>query len=137
MRYGLCHTYTSEDEFEDSTHEYRGGAEPHMTKKDKDPRGGLTAAGRAKYNKATGGDLKPGVRGAADSPEKLRRKGSFLRRHYAKSDTPPLTKPNGEPTRYALQAQAWGEPLPKNEADVRKLAAKGARLLERYRKTKD
>ncbi|MTV59021.1 hypothetical protein GM547_13305, partial [Streptococcus pneumoniae] len=53
-----------------------------MTKKDKDPKGGLTAAGRSKYNKATGSNLKPGVRGAADTPEKMRRKGSFLTRFF-------------------------------------------------------
>ena len=35
-----------------------------------------------------------------------------------------------EPTRQALQAAAWGEPVPKTEADEKKLAAKGRKLLE-------
>lgn len=101
----------------------------------KDPKGGLTARGRRHFEAKEGGNLKPGVKGPADTPEKMRRKGSFLRRHYA-GPAKPLTKPNGEPTRHALQARAWGEPLPKTQADVRKLAAKGQRLLDRYQSAK-
>ena len=97
------------------------------------PKGGLTAAGRAKFKREEGADLKPGVKGPADTPEKMRRKGSFLARFYGRDELPPLTKPNGEPTRYALAAHAWGEPVPTTTAAVRKLAAKGRRLLERYR----
>ena len=99
-----------------------------MPKEGKDPKGGLTAAGRKFYNDQTGGHLKPGVKGAADTPEKKRRKGSFLTRHFT---TPPgpVVK-DGEPTRQALQAAAWGEPVPKSEADEKKLAAKGRKLLE-------
>jgi hypothetical protein len=98
-----------------------------LTKAGKDPKGGLTAAGRKAYNQATGGHLRPGVKGAADTPEKKRRKGSFLTRHFT---TPPgPVEKNGEPTRQALQAAAWGEPVPKSEADEKKLAAKGRKLL--------
>ena len=101
----------------------------------KDPRGGLTQAGRDFYNDQTGGHLKPGVKGATDTPEKKKRKGSFLTRHYT---TPrgPVVK-NGKPTRQALQAAAWGEPVPKSEADEKKLAAKGRKLLEEYHNSKD
>ena len=104
-----------------------GGKSVSLTKEGKDPRGGLTAAGRKAYNEATAGHLKPGVKGAADTPEKKRRKGSFLTRHFT---TPPgpVVK-NGEPTRQALQAAAWGEPVPKSEEDEKKLAAKGRKLL--------
>lgn len=106
-----------------------------MTKKDKDPKGGLTAAGRAKYNKKTGSNLKPGVRGAADTPEKLRRKGSFLTRFFT-NPSGPMKNEKGEPTRLALSAAAWGEPVPQNASDAAELAAKGRRLLERYEKSK-
>lgn len=93
----------------------------------KDPKGGLTAEGRRVYNEATGGHLRPGVKGVADTPEKKMRKGSFLTRHFT---TPPgpVVK-DGKPTRQALQAAAWGEPVPKSEADQKKLAAKGRQLL--------
>ena len=101
----------------------------------KDPRGGLTAAGRAHYKQTEGANLKPGVKGPADTPEKMRRKGSFLRRHYA-TLRGPLVDEDGKPTRLALQARAWGEAAPKTPAAARKLAEKGARLLERYRKAK-
>ena len=49
----------------------------------KDPKGGLTAAGRAHFKKTEGANLKPGVQGPADTTEKQQRKGSFLRRHFA------------------------------------------------------
>lgn len=99
-----------------------------MPKEGKDPKGGLTAAGRKFYNEQTGGHLKPGVKGAADAPEKKRRKGSFLTRHFT---TPPgpVVK-DGKPTRQALQAAAWGEPVPKTAGDEKKLAAKGRKLLK-------
>lgn len=98
-----------------------------LKKTGKDPKGGLTAEGRKAYNEATGGHLRPGVKGAADTPEKKQRKGSFLTRHFT---TPPgpVVK-DGKPTRQALQAAAWGEPVPKSEADEKQLAAKGRKLL--------
>ncbi len=104
-----------------------GGKSVSLTQAGKDPKGGLTAEGRKAYNDATGGHLRPGVKGAADTAEKKRRKGSFLTRHFT---TPPgpVVK-DGEPTRQALQAAAWGEPVPKTEADEKKLAAKGRKLL--------
>lgn len=101
----------------------------------KDPQGGLTAAGRKAFKKKEGVNLKPGVTGATDTPEKMRRKGSFLRRHFA-NPRGPMKDENGEPTRLALSAHAWGEPVPKNTADAKKLAAKGAKLLEQYEKAK-
>ena len=98
-----------------------------LTKAGKDPKGGLTAAGRKAYNDATGGHLKPGVKGEPKNAEEKKRKGSFLTRHFT---TPPgpVVK-DGKPTRQALQAAAWGEPVPKSEADEQKLAAKGRKLL--------
>lgn len=103
----------------------------------RDPKGGLTAAGRRMFHKREGSTLKPGVTGKADTPEKMRRKGSFLRRHYGKKAISPLKDKDGNPTRYALQAHAWGEPVPKTRGAVARLAAKGARLLERYHKAKE
>ena len=103
-----------------------------MPKEGKDPKGGLNDEGRRIYNEATGGNLKPGVKGAADTAEKKMRKGSFLTRHFT---TPPgpVVK-DGKPTRQALQAAAWGEPVPKTEADEKKLAAKGRKLLAEAKK---
>lgn len=102
----------------------------------KDPQGGLTAEGRRYFEKTQGSHLKPGVKGKADTPDKMRRKGSFLRRHYAHLRGP-LVDEDGEPTRLALAAHAWGEPVPKTKAAAGKLAMKGSRLLERYKRTRD
>jgi hypothetical protein len=106
-----------------------------MPAEGKDPKGGLTAAGRAFYKKTEGAKLKPGVTGAADTPEKMKRKGSFLTRHFTHPRGPMLK--DGKPTRLALSAHAWGEPVPKTEGAAKKLAAKGRRLLERYQATKE
>lgn len=102
----------------------------------KDPKGGLTAAGRAAYKKSEGAKLKPGVKGPADTPEKMKRKGSFLRRHFA-NPRGPMTDEDGKPTRLALSAHAWGEPVPKTMAAAKKLAAKGTKLLEKYQASKE
>ncbi len=106
-----------------------------LTKAGKDPKGGLTAEGRKQFNEATGGHLKAGVKGKADTPEKMKRKGSFLTRHFTHPQGP--VEKEGEPTRQALQAAAWGEPVPKSVADEKKLAAKGRKLLDQYHEAKD
>lgn len=103
-------------------------------KRRKDPAGGLTAAGRRYFKKKEGAHLRPGVK-RAKSREDMRRKGSFLRRFYGRKKTSPLTNKKGEPTRYAKAAHAWGEPVPKNQADVKRLARKGSTLLERAQQT--
>jgi hypothetical protein len=97
----------------------------------KDPKGGLTAAGRKHFHETEGANLRPGVK-TVKSAEDMKRKGSFLRRHYGKKNPSPLVDEKGAPTRYAMQAHAWGEPVPKTLAAVKKLAKKGSDLLEQY-----
>ncbi|MET0219098.1 MAG: DUF6321 domain-containing protein [Tardiphaga sp.] len=105
---------------------------------EKDPQGGLTAAGRKAFAEKDGSHLKPGVMKKASemSPDDMRRKGSWAVRFYGRTDLPPLVDAHGQPTRLALSAHAWGEPVPKTVAAARKIAAKGEKLLERYHKTK-
>ena len=103
-----------------------------MPKAGKDPKGGLTVQGRKFFKEKEGSNLKPGVKGAADTPEKMKRKGSFLTRHFT-NPSGPMEK-DGEPTRLALSAQAWGEPMPKTEGQAKKLAAKGRELLDEFHK---
>lgn len=110
-------------------------AKPSATRKKaptKDPKGGLTAAGRKKFKETEGANLKPGVKGTPRTPEEMKRKGSFLRRHFA-NPRGPMTDDAGEPTRLALSAHAWGEKVPKTLEDAKKLAAKGTKLLEKYK----
>lgn len=101
----------------------------------KDPKGGLTAAGRKYFKRTEGSNLKPGVRGAANTPEKLRRKGSFLTRFFT-NPSGPMKDDKGRPTRLALSAAAWGEPVPQDASDAAALAAKGRRMLDRYEASK-
>lgn len=101
----------------------------------KDPDGGLTAAGRAHFKRTEGANLKPGVKGPANTPEKMRRKGSFLTRFFT-NPSGPMKDKKGRPTRLALSARAWGEPVPRDAKAAAALAAKGRRLLERYENSK-
>ena len=110
-----------------------------MKRATKDPAGGLTAAGRAEYARRDGAHLEPGVTRPESemSVDDMKRKGSCAVRFYGRDPLPPLAKPNGEPTRFALSAHAWGEPVPRTEAAARRIAAKGRRLLEKVRRQRD
>lgn len=107
----------------------------------KDPKGGLTAAGRAAFARSQGAHLKPGVkkkRVADMSPQEMRRKGSWAVRFYGRTGKlPPLKDDNGKPTRFALTAAAWGEPVPRTVTAARRIAAKGHALLKRYHRLRD
>ena len=104
----------------------------------KNPKGGLTAAGRTWFAKKEGAHLRPGVTKALGdmTPQDMKRKGSFLRRHFANLRGP-LVDDHGKPTRLALSAHAWGEPVPRTPASAARLAAKGTRLLERYHRLRE
>lgn len=79
----------------------------NMTKEDKNPEGGLSAKGRAKYNKATGGKLKPPVssEAAAKSPKKAARRKSFCARMSGVDG--PMKDEKGRPTRKKLALDKW------------------------------
>jgi hypothetical protein len=109
-----------------------------MRPAEKNPRGGLTAAGRKAFGRREGSRLKPGVKKnvAEMTPQEMRRKGSWAVRFYGRAKLPPLVDRNENPTRHALSAHAWGEAVPKTAAAARRIAAKGRRLLARYERTK-
>jgi hypothetical protein len=102
--------------------------------REKDPKGGLTAAGRRAFARRDGSHLKPGVTKSLSemTPQDMRRKGSWAVRFYGRKKLPPLVDDRGRPTRHALSAHAWGEPVPRTVAAARRIAAKGERLLQRY-----
>lgn len=109
-------------------------------KRRKDPKGGLTKAGRRHYRRKEGADLKPGVKKPESQMtlEEMKRKGSWATRFYGrKGKLPPLKTEDGEPTRFALTAAAWGEPVPRTAKAARRIAAKGRRLLEKYHRRKE
>jgi Domain of unknown function (DUF6321) len=69
------------------------------------------------------------------TPEEMRRKGSWAVRFYGRSGPlPKLIDDQGRPTRFALTAAEWGEPVPKTVAAARRIAAKGHRLLTAYKR---
>ena len=95
------------------------------------PKGGLNAKGRASYRTKSGkkGNLKAPVKGGATTPQKLRRKGSFLVRMGSAKG--PLKDAKGRPTRLKKSLVAWG-----HSGDKASAVAKGRRLLARYQASK-
>lgn len=103
----------------------------------KDPEGGLTEAGRRKFESSgESKNLQPGVKDSAPEGERAKRKGSFLTRFYT-NPSGPLVNDKGEPTRLALAANAWGETPPRTAGSAARLAAKGRSLLEKYKLEKE
>jgi hypothetical protein len=103
----------------------------------KDPEGGLTEAGRRKFERSgESGNLQPGVKESSPLGERARRKGSFLTRFYT-NPSGPLVDDKGKPTRLALAANAWGEPVPRTAGAASRLAAKGRNLLDKYKLNKE
>jgi hypothetical protein len=91
----------------------------------KNPKGGLTAAGRRFYKRTEGANLKPGVKNYSKASEADKKRWvRWALRFAGRSDVPPLKKPNGEPTRFALMFAAWGEPVPTSVSAVRKVYKK-------------
>lgn len=103
----------------------------------KDPEGGLTEAGRRKFERSGESEnLQPGVKDKSPVGQALRRKGSFLTRFYT-NPSGPLVDDKGKPTRLALAANAWGEPVPLTAGAAARLAAKGRNMLEKYELQKE
>ena len=102
----------------------------------KDPKGGLTEAGRRKFERSgESKNLQAGVKASNPTGQDARRKGSFLTRFFT-NPSGPLVDKKGEPTRLALSANAWGEPVPRTAGAAARLAAKGRAILKRYQASK-
>jgi len=101
-----------------------------LLKRDKNPRGGLSASGRRRYNKATGGNLRPPVKSRPDTLTEYRRKGSFLVRMGSSQGR--LFDNKGRPTRLLLSLRAWGY-KGRSKAEA---VALGRRYLKAYQNKK-
>jgi hypothetical protein len=96
---------------------------------DKNKKGGLSASGRARYNRATGSNLRPPVKGRPNTATEFRRKGSFLVRMG--SSRGQLFK-NGQKTRLKLALESWGY----RGASKQEAVALGRRYLRTYQNKK-
>ena len=72
---------------------------------EKSKRGGLTAKGRAKYNRATGSNLKAPVTEKNPTGKRAARRKSFCAR--MKGVKGPMKDSKGRPTRKALALKRW------------------------------
>lgn len=94
-----------------------------MRKEHKNPRGGLTAAGRAYFKRTEGANLKAPVKSGTNP-----RRASFLARMAGMKG--PERDEKGRPTRLLLSLQAWGA---SSKADARVKA----RAISKRNKAKD
>ena len=97
---------------------------------DKNKKGGLSASGRARYNRATGSNLRPPVKGRPNTATEFRRKGSFLVRMG--SGRGRLFDEKGNKTRLKLSLEAWGY-RGRSKAEA---VALGRRYLKTYQNKK-
>ena len=74
-------------------------------KEGKNPKGGLNAKGRASYNRATGGNLKPPAPKAKAGTKDGNRRKSFCARMSGMPG--PMKDEKGRPTRKALSLRKW------------------------------
>ena len=78
-----------------------------MRKEHKNPKGGLTAKGRAYFKRKEGANLKPPVKDKPKAGSKrMARKVSFAARFAGMKG--PMKDSKGRPTRKALALRAWG-----------------------------
>ena len=78
-----------------------------MRKEHKNPKGGLTAKGRAYFKRKEGANLKPPVRKTpSKGTKKFKRKVSFAARFAGMKG--PMKDKKGRPTRKALALRRWG-----------------------------
>ena len=81
------------------------GVSLSMGRGEKSRKGGLTAKGRAKYNRATGSNLKAPVTEKNPTGKRAARRKSFCAR--MKGVKGPMKDSKGRPTRKALALRRW------------------------------
>ena len=83
----------------------RKGVSLSVGRGEKSKKGGLTAKGRAKYNRATGSNLKAPVTEQNPTGKRAARRKSFCAR--MKGVKGPMKDSKGRPTRKALALKRW------------------------------
>jgi hypothetical protein len=83
---------------------YKSASEAWTRSEGKNPEGGLNAKGRASYNRAHGGNLKPPAPHPKTEEAKGRRASFCARMSGVKG---PMKDEKGRPTRKALALRAW------------------------------
>ena len=83
----------------------RRGVSLSIGRGEKSKKGGLTAKGRAKYNRATGSNLQAPVTEKSPTGKRAARRKSFCAR--MKGVKGPMKDSKGRPTRKALALKRW------------------------------
>lgn len=97
--------------------------EAWATKEGQNPKGGLNAKGRRSL-KAQGQNIRPGVKNYSSASDKDKRRWISWATRFYSNPKGPMVDDSGQPTRLALMATAWGEPVPKTREQAQAIAAK-------------
>lgn len=92
-------------------------------KEGQNPRGGLNAKGRASL-RASGQNIKKGVTNYSGASDKDRGRWRNWATRFYTNPKGPMKDEKGRPTRLALMARAWGEPVPQTRAQAQAIARK-------------
>lgn len=96
----------------------------------KNPKGGLTAAGREHYKRTEGANLKPGVKNVGKKGDAEKKRWARWAMRFYTNPRGPMKNEKGEPTRLALMANAWGTKVPGTRAEAQAIAARARKMME-------
>lgn len=107
----------------------------------KNPKGGLTAAGREHYKRTEGANLKPGVKNVSQKGDAEKKRWARWAIRFYSNPRGPMKNDKGEPTRLALMANAWGTKVPGTREEAQAIAARARKMMagikEREKKSFD
>lgn len=93
--------------------------------------GGLKPSEIKDKNSKEGTNMKPGVLNYAKSSESDKKRWvNWATRFYGRKKYPPLKDEKGNPTRFALTAERWGEKIPTTEKEARAIYKKALKRKE-------
>jgi hypothetical protein len=96
----------------------------------KNPKGGLTAAGREHFKRTEGANLKPGVKNVSKKGDAEKKRWARWAMRFYTNPRGPMKNEQGKPTRLALMANAWGTKVPGTRAEAQAIAARARKMME-------
>jgi hypothetical protein len=96
----------------------------------RNPKGGLTAAGREHFKRTEGANLKPGVKNVSKKGDAEKKRWARWAMRFYTNPRGPMKNEKGEPTRLALMANAWGTKVPGTREEAQAIAARARKMME-------
>jgi hypothetical protein len=96
----------------------------------RNPKGGLTAAGREHFKRTEGANLKPGVKNVSQKGDAEKKRWARWAMRFYTNPRGPMKNEQGKPTRLALMANAWGTKVPGTREEAQAIAARARKMME-------